>query len=288
MSESPGAPPLISVVIPTRHRDRQLRECLLSLAEQNLDKPLWEVIVVFDGEDTRPDPGLAAMSGQIPLTIATQKHAGCGIARNTGACHARGRFLIFTDDDCRFPPDWLSRYAQTFQDNPECLIAGHAINALPANPYSQTTQDLTSFLQEYAGGPLAIGNNFGVPAAGFRELGGFHPRYFRNAAEDRDFCLRWRDAGRPSVDGAGILVHHAHPLGLRSFLRQHYNYGRGAFVLHHAPLASRHQPANFYLSLLLWPVSPRRGARSLRLWPLILASQCAHLTGYLRQWLRAD
>jgi glycosyltransferase involved in cell wall biosynthesis len=288
MIEMSAAHPLLSVIIPTRHRNRQLRECLLSLAAQDYARPLWEAVVVFDGDDTRPDTALTAMAGQIPLIIAAQQHSGCGIARNTGASHARGRFLIFTDDDCLFPPDWLSRYALTFQLNPECLIAGHAINALPANPYSQTTQDLTSFLQEYAGVPLAIGNNFGVPAAGFRELGGFHPRYFRNTAEDRDFCLRWKAAGRPSADGAGIVVHHAHPLSLRSFLRQHYNYGRGAFVLHHAPLASHRQPANFYLSLLMWPASPRRGVRSARLWPFILASQCAHLTGYFRQWLRAD
>jgi len=282
--------PFLSVIVPTRNRNRQLGECLGSLAEQDYPRPLWEVIVVFDGEDFQPDPELSATAGRMPLTVVTQPHAGCGIARNTGASRARGCFLVFTDDDCRFPPDWLSRYAQAFALDPESLIAGRSVNALRANPYSQTTQDIVDYLQSRAGGPLAIGNNFAAPAEGFHDLGGFHQRYYRTAAEDRDFSARWVSAGRRIVEAPGIFVYHAHALGLRSFLRQHYSYGRGAYVLHRTPAPSGpgpgRQPAGFYLSLLLWPFSPHRGSRSACLWPFILASQCAQVAGYVCEWFR--
>jgi glycosyltransferase involved in cell wall biosynthesis len=283
--------PLLSVIVPTRNRNRQLGDCLRSLAGQDYPRPLWEVIVVFDGEDFQPDPELPAAAGPMPVTILTQPHAGCGIARNTGANRARGRFLVFTDDDCRFPPDWLSRYAQAFALDQESLIAGRSVNALRANPYSQTTQDIVDYLQSRASAPVAIGNNFAVPAEGFRHLGGFHQRYRGGppAAEDRDFGARWVSAGRRTVDAQGIFVYHAHALGLRSFLRQHYNYGSGACVLHRAlaqcgPGPGR-QPAGFYLSLLLWPFSPHRGSRSAWLWPFILGAECAQVAGYVRQWL---
>jgi GT2 family glycosyltransferase len=222
----------------------------------------------------------------MPLTILTQPHGGCGIARNTGASRARGRFLVFTDDDCLFPPDWLSRYAQAFALDQARLIAGRSVNALRANPYSQTTQDIVDYLQSRSSAPVAIGNNFAVPAEGFHDLGGFQQRYCRRAAEDRDFSARWVAAGRRIVDTPAIFVYHAHALGLRSFLRQHYHYGRGAYVLHHAPprCGPGRQPADFYLSLLLWPFSPRRGSRSAWLWPFILGSQCAQVAGYVREW----
>ena len=282
--------PFLSVIVPTRKRNRQLGDCLRSLAEQDYPRPLWEVIVVFDGEDFQPDAELSAAAGRMPLTIVTQPHAGCGIARNTGASRARGRFLVFTDDDCRFPPDWLSRYAQAFALDQESLIAGRSVNALRANPYSQTTQDIVDYLQSRASSPLAIGNNFAAPAGGFRDLGGFHGRYYRTAAEDRDFSARWLAAGRRIVDAPGIFVYHAHALGPRSFLRQHYNYGRGACVLHRGPAqcgpGPGRQPADFYISLLLWPFSPHRGGRSAWLWPFILGAECAHAAGYVRQWFR--
>ena len=282
--------PYLSVIVPTRKRNRQLGDCLRSLAEQDYPRPLWEVVVVFDGEDFQPDAEVSAAAGRMTVTIVTQPHAGCGMARNAGASRARGRFLVFTDDDCRFPPDWLSRYAQAFALDGESLIAGGSVNALRANPYSQTTQDIVEYLQSRASAPVAIGNNFAAPAEGFHDLGGFDRRYYRNAAEDRDFSARWISAGRRIVEAPGIFVYHAHALGPRSFLRQHYNYGRGAYVLHRAPAESGsgpgRQPAGFYLSLLLWPFSRHRGSRSAWLWPLILGAECAQVAGYVRQWFR--
>jgi glycosyltransferase involved in cell wall biosynthesis len=286
MSETP----FLSVIVPTRNRNRQLCDCLCSLADQDYPRPHWEAIVVFDGEDLQPGPGFPAAAGRMTVTMVTQPHAGCGMARNTGASRARGRFLVFTDDDCRFPPDWLSRYAQAFALDGESLIAGRSVNALRANPYSQTTQDIVEYLQSRASAPVAIGNNFAVPAGGFRDLGGFDRRYDRTTAEDRDFSARWVCAGRRLVEAPGIFVYHAHALGPRSFLRQHYNYGRGAFVLHRAQAqcVSRpgRQPVGFYLSLLLWPFSRHRGSRSAWLWPLILGAECAQVAGYVRQWFR--
>jgi glycosyltransferase involved in cell wall biosynthesis len=288
MSETP----FLSVIVPTRKRNRQLGDCLRSLAQQDYPPPLWEAIVVFDGEDFQPDPGLPAAAGRTPLTMVTQPHAGCGMARNTGASRARGRFVVLGDDDCQFPPDWLSRYAQAFALDQESLVAGRSVNASRDNPYSQTTQDIVDYLQSRASAPVAVSNNFAAPAKGFHDIGGFHPRYYRRppAAEDRDFSFRWISAGRRIVDAPGIVVYHSHALDLWSFLRQHYNYGSGAYVLHRTLAQGGsgrgRQPADFYLSLLLWPFSRHRGSRSAWLWPLILGSQCAQIAGYVCQWFR--
>ena len=289
--------PFISVIIPTRNRRGQLRQSLTSLATQNYSRDLWEVIVVEDGDEGLPDEGLAEWTERLPLRSLRQSHSGCGIARNTGATHARGRYLVFTDDDCLFPEDWLSRYGKFFERMGDCVVAGRSINVLEGNPYSETTQELINFvLSRFNATPeqatLAIGNNFGVPAVAFRELGGFSPKYFRMAAEDRDFSARWLEQGRRIVYAPDIVVHHAHPLNLQSLLRQHFHYGRGAYLFHllnSQPRRSRGklESPGFYFSLLLWPWSVRGGAKALRLSLLFLLAQAAQTGGYFRGWLAA-
>ena len=291
--------PFLTVVIPTRNRPRQIRQCLDSLAEQSYPRDRWEAIVVVDGEDC-PVLDSAEWPGAMQLRSIRQRHSGCGIARNAGASLAGGEFLIFTDDDCLFPADWLSRYAKCIRRHPACLVAGRSVNGLVENPYSQTTQDIIDYLLAL-GNPawhdaaLAIGNNFGVPAKAFRELAGFSVRYFRSTAEDREFSARWRASGRRIIFAPEVMVEHVHHLTWCSFLEQHYRYGRGAWLLHHRgsdklgsdKLGSDmggqkigRQEASYYGALLHRPFVIYRGLRAWGAFALLLLSQAAHSAGY--------
>lgn len=279
--------PVLSVIIATRRRPRQLTRCLDSLAGQDLPPQRWEVIVVYDGEDPPSDDAAACHPNRIAVRRLKQPYAGCGIARNSGAAEARGQYLIFTDDDCLFPSDWLRRHEACFVANPGCMIAGASVNWLSSNPYSQATQTMADLLLRY-GNPsphdaqVALGNNMGVPAEDFLKLGGFSAQYFRNAAEDREFCARWLAAGRRISYQPSLEVFHGHELNLRSFLRQHYNYGRGAFLYHRSQGERRQrrwQPFEFYASMLM-----RAPSMSVRM--LLVLSQMATAVGFARSFFR--
>ena len=76
------------------------------------------------------------------------------------------------------------------------------------------------------------------------------------------------------------IVRHAHQLGLRSFLRQHFTYGRGAAHFHQIrksrPIP---EPPSFYRELVLYPwrgQRPRRAVQS----ALLAMSQVANVAGY--------
>lgn len=290
-----GEQPFISVIVPTRRRREQLRECLISLSAQTYPRERWELTVVEDGDEEAPDEGLAAFRDRLRLQYLRQAYAGCGVARNTGAAQARGRYLVFTDDDCLFPSDWLWRYEQHFQRRADCVVAGRPIDVPQANRYSQASQALIDYLlSRFNTSPeqatLAIGNNFGVPAEAFRAVGGFSPRYFRTTAEDRDFCARWVAKGQRIVYAPDIVVHHACRLNLGSFLRQHFHYGRGAFLFHQLQAQRRGgriklEPPGFYFSLLLWPWSVRAGPDAARMSLLFVVAQAAHTAGYLHRLL---
>jgi glycosyltransferase involved in cell wall biosynthesis len=273
---------VLSVVLATRNRKQQLARCLDSLAGQTHPRERWEVIVVHDGDASESDDPEQCFRDRFSLRSLSRPHAGCGIARNTGAAEARGMFLIFTDDDCLFPPDWLSRYEHCFRANPDCVIAGAAINSLPSNPYSQATQAMGDLLMQYSNpsadrAGVAFGNNMGVPTADFLRVGGFSLRFFRTFSEDRDFCGRWLADRRRIVFDRSLVVFHAHELNLLTFLQQHYSYGQGSFFYHRAQV-ERHQrawqPIGFYTSLLLGR------APSMRVRCLLMLSQVAHTFGF--------
>ena len=96
------APPLVSVVIPTRDRWGMLRATLATVLAQR-DVPL-EVVVVDDGSSTSP----AHFPADRRISLLRQERSlGVAEARNAGLAAARGPYVAFTDDDDLWAPDKL-------------------------------------------------------------------------------------------------------------------------------------------------------------------------------------
>lgn len=245
----------------------------------------WEVIVVDDGGEPPAADLVGQFSQRLPVRCQRQSHQGPAAARNFGAKHSRGRFLAFLDDDCQVAGDWLIRAEQCLGKSGEAAIGGETINALTQNPYAETSQMLVDYL--YAAWrrtdkAFFTSNHLLMPRAGFWEVGGFDERFPLAAAEDRDLGRRWLDAGKQLTYEPGLRIFHRHPLQLRTFWRQHLNYGRGAYLYWQARRQLRQlEPLAFYLGMLAYPwkrQGPCGGA--LRSSALICLSQLANLVGY--------
>lgn len=99
-----------SVIIPTCHRNERLARCLARLAPgaQTIDASEYEVIVTDDGKQTTAE---AMIREQFPWARwVAGPGRGPAANRNNGARHARGPWLVFTDDDCVPAPGWLAGY----------------------------------------------------------------------------------------------------------------------------------------------------------------------------------
>jgi glycosyltransferase involved in cell wall biosynthesis len=95
----------ISVVLPTYNRAAALRTNLDSILAL---RDVCEVIVVDDGstDDTR---GACAEFQDTRLrVIGYPVNRGVATARNTGVEAARGKWVMFGEDDCRFPRDYAA------------------------------------------------------------------------------------------------------------------------------------------------------------------------------------
>src|SRR3989304_7394040 len=227
--------PLFSIIIPTYDRQKQLSTCLKSLAGLHYPRDRFEVIVVDDGSETPLETVVSPFYKKMNVTLLTRSHAGSAATRNTGATHAKGKFLAFTDDDCMPAPDWLQVLAAHFTEKRDCIIGGRTINLLTDNIYSTMSQLILDVVyRHYNVKPhksrFFATNNLALPANLFRVIGLFETTF--TTSEDREFCDRSLYNGFQMIYAPEILVYHAHALTLGTFWRQHFNYGRGAFYFH--------------------------------------------------------
>ena len=283
--------PFFSIVIPTNNRPAQLKNCLESLS--GLDYPLkcFEVIVVNDGGQIPLEPVVAPFRDRIDLKLLSQPHSGPAIARNLGAAHARGKFLAFTDDDCATASNWLRKLTARFATAPDCAVGCRTINALPNNSYSTTSQLLIDYLYSYYNADpnnarFLTSNGLALPAERFYAVGGFDTTFRRAGAEDRELCDRWLDHRYKMTYDPQAVVYHAHVLTLRTFWRQHFNYGRGAFHFHqirarYSQIAIKVEPLSFYFNLVSYPFSHVQAGRSLLVAALLVIAQVANVAGFL-------
>lgn len=196
--------------------------------------------------------------------------------------------IAFTDDDCAVDPAWLRRLAGRLSVTRRAMVGGRVMNALALNRYSSASQGLQDFLyrwyHEERGGDLRFftTNNLALNRSDFDSIGGFDET-FTFASEDRDLSDRAIAAGLSLVYAPDAIVHHAHELGLGEFLRQHYQYGKGAAQFRSRRRGRRRsrvrlEPPGFYYEML---ASPFKAGSSEPLVGslLLLASQSALLAG---------
>ncbi len=280
-----------SIIIPTCNRPALLANCLEAISRLGFPRSRFEVIVIDDGCCESVDSVCARFDGLFSLNLVRQQRQGPAAARNQGGWLAKGRFLAFLDDDCEPGPEWLTVLYHYLAEQPDQLVGGEMLNGLVDNLYSSASQQLLAWLYHYfnhhSAQPRFFATcNLALPTQGFVELGGFDTSFPLAAAEDRDFCDRWRIAGLKMAYAAQAHVYHYHHLTLASYWRQHFNYGRGAcrfHARHHERTRSRvpFEPLYFYWGILR---SPFHAPEIQRPWPvamLLALSQIANLSGYL-------
>lgn len=277
--------PRFSVVIATFSRPTQLQSSLRAISHLNYPRSQFEVIVVDDGSPVPLDAAVSPFAALFPIRLIRQENAGCGPARNTGARHARGRYVAFTDDDCAHAPDWLTRLEDYFEKYPDAMVGGLPVNTLRSNPFSIATQLMVDYLLLSANAEPTSGsylNNMAMPCAEFVTLGGFDIA-FSMSAEDRDLCDRWVQRGKRIVFAPEILIDHAHDLNWRSYWKQHVGYGRGAFHRRRKGVAGL-QPLGYYVQLLCFPFTRDPWGSAIRSSSLLGIAQVATIVGLLREW----
>ncbi len=281
-----------SIIIPTHKRPAELAQCLAAISKIIYPRELFDVIIVDDGA-TLTEQITDSFRDKLNIIWHSQPQTGPATARNHGVKLSRAKYLAFIDDDCLPDADWLLAYAEQFAEMPDKMFGGKIINALPNNLFSSTSQLLVDFLYEYFSQNNSdihffTSNNLAISRQNFEKLQGFNESFPFAAAEDREFCWRWRELGGELQFVTEAKIFHAHHLNYRQFWRQHFKYGRGAFHFHKLRAASddgkiKFEPIKFYRTLLSFPFKTLGIWRGIPSASLFVVSQLANVFGFLYQ-----
>ncbi|VXC28891.1 Glycosyl transferase [Pseudomonas sp. 9AZ] len=113
-----GERALFSIILTTYNRPDLLKDALASVGSQTLRD--FEVILINDNGE--PVEHLLA-AYDFPITYIRQgRNQGLSAARNAGLALARGRYIVYLDDDDIYLPNHLAVLAEAFEQYPGSVI----------------------------------------------------------------------------------------------------------------------------------------------------------------------
>lgn len=120
-------PLLFSIIIPTYNRHELLLKTLNSVISQNNISPAeFEVIIVDNNSKDQTEKEVTNFNnlrdGPDIIYIRLKDNYEGDFARNIGVLYSRGPLIVFTDDDCIVPADWLIEFKRELDADP--AIAG--------------------------------------------------------------------------------------------------------------------------------------------------------------------
>lgn len=244
---------LFSVIIPVFNRPDELGELLESIALQQYNN--CEVIVVEDGS-TKSSRSLC---NKYSLHYLYKENGGPVLARNFGARHAEGEYLLFLDSDTILPEGYFRKLESFIITHPDISLLGGpdraAENFSPlqkAISYSMTSFFTTGGIR---GGKHKISRfiprsfNMAVKRSVFEACSGFAPLRF---GEDMDLSMRILESGEESSLVEEAWLYHKRRTSLRQFYRQVCNSGRARIEL---SLRHRHSLKLVHLLPLLFTLA---------------------------------
>ncbi|MFI4855272.1 MAG: glycosyltransferase family 2 protein [Phycisphaerales bacterium JB065] len=247
--------PILSVIIPTRARPEKLRACLDLLSAQSPSTPPFEVLVALDGPCAasasvcqEPRPPLELLAFEAP-------RQGIAVAKNAAIERARGRLLLFINDDILPDPGFIAAHAAAHDEldrtgRAPAMILGHSPWVLPPDAtlfdrllaHSSMVFFYDRMITE-GGTPLddrerdwgfrhAWNLNLSLPATLAREAGGFCPAIANCCYEDIEFAWRVRqtaDRPVPVLFRPEALAPHDHRYTPSGYLDREFRLGYSAY-----------------------------------------------------------
>ena len=213
-------------MVPTRNRHESLRRMAAAIAGQRTDRS-FELIVVDDG--STPPIGEADLAGAPDGRVIRGPGRRAAGARNAGIATARGKIVLFTDDDTEPKPDWLEAVTTFLAENPGHVGVEGVVTSEPWDPLhamSITTEAPGTYLT----------SNIAFRRTVLEQLGGFDAESFPLHCEDVDLAMRALDLGPIGFEPRMEVRHHPRRLSFGEATR------RGRLLANEITLFRRHRP----------------------------------------------
>jgi GT2 family glycosyltransferase len=249
--------PAVSIVIPAYNKWEYTRRCLEAVAKTT-PAALHELIVVDNASSDETAEGLRAHPRA--RVLRNEVNTGFVGACNRGAAAARGRWILFLNNDTEPCPNWLEALLAVGDANPEIGAVGSRL--LFADGTLQEAggivfRDGTCWL--VGRGDVAArwayrracevdycsGASLMVRRDLFERLGGFDPRFAPAYYEDTDLCFGVRSLGHKVVYCPdSVVVHYegvTNGTDLNAGAKRHQVLNRARFLHKWREVLARHE-----------------------------------------------
>lgn len=232
--------PTLSVVIPTFNRRAILALTLPTVLAQDFPAEQREIVVVVDGStdgtvELLSEPALAG------VWVIEQPNRGQAGARNAGLRAARGRLVLFLDDDMQCEPNLLSGHVAAHANAARLIVEGASELSPDSTPglvaewrhqwVSRHFEQIRSRRDERWPWQAIRFANTSAPRSLLLDCGGFDER-FRFAHEDLEFGLRLAGREAQYAYRPDLAARHVYRKSAKDVMgREALWYGRGLHLL---------------------------------------------------------
>ena len=224
----------LSVVIPSRDKQALLARTLAALRGQQPGTDAWEIVVVDDGSVDGTGEMLAELAVTEPRlrVVSPPRNVGRAAARNLGWRHAKGRWILFLDDDILAPPGLLRAHLEVLEADPNHGTIGPAVTdpAIADAPHFRylDTRGVAKLAPGPAPGKYFVTQNAAVAREALVRVGGFDEEFSAYGFEDMDLGFRLEDAGVRFRVLPAPVPWHIHHHTLAEYLEKKRTCGRSS------------------------------------------------------------
>lgn len=215
--------PDVSIIIPVYGHPGDTLRCLYSIMACSGDAVRYEVIVADDNPAAPTAPLLEARTEGVRF-IRNVENLGFLRTCNAAARQARGRHLLFLNNDTVVHPDWLAPMVRLADRDPAVGLVGakllntdgtlqEASGSILSNgwglPYGAGSDPVLPQFNHVREVDVAVGACILVPRRAWDRVGGFDDAYAPAFYEEFDLAFALRDAGfRVLYQPASQVTHH--------------------------------------------------------------------------------
>jgi GT2 family glycosyltransferase/glycosyltransferase involved in cell wall biosynthesis len=217
----PTGSPEVTIIIPVHNKFSYTYDCLRSIHDARSERT-FEIVIVDDCSDDETLLASLVFSGAVRV-CRNEKNLMFVRASNAGAKIARGKYLLFLNNDTLVRPGWLDSLVDTFEHSPNIGVAGSKL-LFPDGKLQEAGgivwrlgdgwnwgqgrdpgEPSFSFMRD---ADWVSGTALMIERSLFNQLGGFDEHFAPAYYEDTDLAFRVRALGkRVVVQTASEVIH---------------------------------------------------------------------------------